>query len=271
VKHYHGAQRRRSLGIYNAFGDVGKLSFTALFGLLIGIGLAWDHVVMLLALTALVSAAIVFRMLPPTAAHSPDQSPSEPASTKGWGIRKPFYFGIVATVSLLDGIVQAVFLTFIAFVMLNKGASAATASLAVVLTLAGGMVGKFAGGFLAAQLGDRMAFQLLQAMTIAGLLAVIGMPATILIMLLPLIGVAVQGSSTIYYGCVADCAEPDKQSRAYSLVYTLANGSSVVGPLVLGAIADHFGLDSVMWSLIALTALTMVLGIGFGSRHDDTA
>jgi MFS family permease len=262
VRTFDGPSRRRVLGTYNSAGDAGKLAFTAAFGLGIGAGLAWNAVVVALALGALAFAWVCATLLRGAARAAPSTSPApmtEPARGGRWGIDYPRRFALLGLAVFLDSTVQAVFLTFIAFVMLDRGASEAVASASVVLALSGGMVGKFCCGLVAARVGDRRTFVLAQVMTALGLLAVTVLPVVALLIALPLVGLVVQGSSTVTYGAVAGFVARDRQSRGYALIYTLANGSSVVGPFVFGLIADRAGLDVSLWVLALTAVVTLAL------------
>ena len=263
VNQFEDSGRRQALGTYNSFGDAGKLSFTALFSLGIGAGLAWNVVVTIFAVVAILFGILVSRLLKQINMTTPLPAKSEAASQKsgGWGVKNPTRFSTLSVVVFLDSTIQAVFLVFIAFVLLEKGAGPGTASAAVVLALAGGMAGKFSCGFIAARLGDRITFAAMQLLTIAGIVGLIWLPVSTVIVLLPAIGLAVQGSSTVTYGAVADFIERDRQTRGYALIYTVANGASVGGPFVFGMIADWQGIDAALWVLAALAAMTVPLSL----------
>ncbi len=83
------------------------------------------------------------------------------------------------------------------------------------------------------------------------------------------IGLVVQGSSTVTYGAISDHIKASHQSRGFALIYTLANGASVVGPLVFGLIADYSSLDVAMWVLFGITAMTLPLGLALGVPMRD--
>jgi FSR family fosmidomycin resistance protein-like MFS transporter len=71
-KSFDDAGRRRALGIYNAFGDVGKLAFTGVFSLAIGVGVAWNLVVTALCVVTLSFALLmVFLLRRPARAPAP--------------------------------------------------------------------------------------------------------------------------------------------------------------------------------------------------------
>jgi MFS family permease len=160
----------------------------------------------------------------------------------------------------MDSLVQAVFLTFLAFIMLDKGVGDGLVSVCVVIALVGGMLGKFGCGYCAGRYGDRRTFVVVQLLTVAGLVLLLELPANQAIVALPLIGLVVQGSSTVTYGSVADFVDPDRQSRGYALIYTFSSISTVCGPLLFGMIADSYGLEFSIGVLAVVAALSIPPG-----------
>ena len=270
VSHFDDAARRKALGSYNSSGDGGKLAFTALFSAGIGVGLGWNAIVTALAVVAIVFAFAVSRLLRHINLNkrASSQKASSESNKQGWGITHPRRFTALSMLVFLDSTVQAVFLTFLAFILLNKGAAAGTAASAVVLALAGGMIGKFCAGFMAARFGDRVTFNLLQLLTIAGFAALTWLPVSVSLILLPAIGLVVQGSSTVSYGSVADFVSADRQARGYALIYTIANGASVTGPLAFGLLADWLGLDFSMLVAAVLVMASMLFSLVLSSNRE---
>ena len=74
-----------------------------------------------------------------------------------------------------------------------------------------------------------------------------------------MIGLVVQGSTTVSYGAVPDFAHSGYQARAYAIVYSFSGIASVIGPFALGALADVSGFDAVLYALAGLTVLTICL------------
>lgn len=260
ANHFDDGGRRRSLGLYNAFGDAGKLAFTGVFSLAIGVGLAWNLIVVSLCILALLFALAMLLSINrrQAAALAGDAANHPGKGDTGWGIKNSRDFTWLSVTVFIDTLAQAVFLTFIAFLLLEKGSGEALASMAVVFALCGGMIGKFCSGLLAARYGDLAAFRILQLLTVIGLLLLIRLPVLPALLLLPVIGMAVQGSSTVTYGAVSDFIRRERQSRGYALIYTLSSLSAVVGPLMFGAVADWVGLDISLMVLTVLISLTFV-------------
>lgn len=270
VKTSDFAARRRALGAYNSSGDAGKLAFTGIFSLGIGAGLAWNGIVIILAALALVFGVAVWFLLKgvDTEHVKIKNTPTSAGTASRWGIKDPRNFSFLGIVVFLDSMVQSVFLTFLAFILLEKGATSAVATGAVVLALAGGMVGKFCCGFLAARFGDRNAFILIQILTVTGIASLIILPAQALLVLLPGIGLVVQGSSTVTYGSVADFVDQGRQSRGYALIYTLVSGSSMVGPFLFGLMADQATLSTSISLLALIVCLTIPLAFVLSKKSN---
>ena len=267
--------KRQSLGNYNASGDGGKLAFTGIFSFGMGIGVAWDFIVMLLVATSVILGLFVLKLVQKNqkSRSEPDEDAypdSDTPANNSWGIKRPRQFRTLAMVVFLDSLVQAVFLTFLGFIMLQKGASATQASLAVVVALVGGMAGKFVAGGFAQRFGDRTTFRVMQFLAILGLCLLIYLPVSALWVALPLIGVVIQGTSTVTYGSVSGFLQVDKQSRGYALIYSFSSISSVVGPFILGMLADFTDLYAVIWVLIGVTFVSILLSHVLGRNSHKT-
>jgi MFS family permease len=256
--------RRAALGAYNASGDVGKLAFTGLFSAGIGVGLAWNHTVAGLGLVAVVSALAVAFALHRLDVGGPPVPSGDHGGTEaglGWGIRSRSGFSTLTAIVFLDLAVQSGFLTFVAFLMTEKAVPTGLAAFAVVLTLAGGVLGKLGCGFLAERLGPMPALQLVQALTALGIVAVLLLPATIAFFVLPLLGVVLQGSSTITYGSVSDLVHRERQSRGFAFIYSVSSAAGITGPIIFGLVSDTFGLTAAIAAMAGAAVLCLPLSI----------
>ena len=261
---FSGPARRTALGAYNSSGDTGKLLFTALLTTLLGAGVAWPHVAAGYGSLAVAAGVGLLFLLRAIRAGAPDPSSSHRRpSLRGadWGIRHRRGFAVLAVIVLLDLTVQDAFLVFVAFLMLHKQAPVALAGFAVVLTLAGGVAGKFGCGLLAARLGPVRALVVVELASAAAILAVLAAPAMVALCLLPLAGIVLQGSSTITYGTVGDLVEERRQSRGFALVYTLSGAASIAGPITFGLVSDGFGLETAMIAMALVVALPAPLAL----------
>ena len=256
-----GPARRTALGAYNASGDAGKLAFTGSATALLGAGAGWQGVAFGYGALALVAGIGLFLLLRAARAGGRDARLGEEHAMRGtdWGIRHPSGFTTLALIAFLDIAVQDGFLVFVAFLLLEKQAPAGLAGLGVVLTLAGGMVGKLGCGLLAARLGVVRALVLVELLSAAGIVAVLLAPATLALCLLPVVGVVLQGSSTITYGTVGDLVDERRHSRGFALIYTVVSGAAIVGPIAFGLLSDGRGLGAAMLAMAVVVVLPIPL------------
>ena len=264
---YDGPSGRVALGTYNASGDTGKLLFTGVASLLFGAGIAWQEVVSGYAILALLVSAVLWlglRRLRSTGAVS--MSARNPSTAGGWGIRDRSGFRWLAAIVFLDCAVQDGFLVFVAFLMIEKNIPAGLAAFAVVATLAGGVIGKYACGHLSARMGAVRSLILVEVCTAAGIMGVIMLPTAAVFFLLPLVGIVLQGSSTITYGSVSQFVDEARQSRGFALIYSMASGASVAGPVGFGIISDIYSVGTavVLMAVVTLLPLGMCMRLQAG-------
>lgn len=268
--------RRTALGTYNMSGDVGKLLFAGSFTLLIGLGLHWREIVTGLGIVGIFSAAVVIWALGVAKTggmpkHPTHKDETTSVSALGWGVLDRSGFSALGVIIFLDIVVQGGFLTFLAFLMIEKQVPTHLAAFAVVLTLAGGAFGKFGCGFLAERLGVVRALILVEVLTAVGIMGVYWLPTLHGYFLLPILGIFLQGSSTITYGTIGDLVHVDRQARGFAVVYTIAGAAIVTGPIVFGVIGDQFGLGTVMVMMACVTLAPLPLCLPLGRGLDRQA
>jgi MFS family permease len=119
------------------------------------------------------------------------------------------------------------------------------------------MAGKLACGFLAERFGPVRTILLTQGSCALGILALVLLPGLSAYVLLPLVGVALNGTSSALYGTVGDVVDQDKASRAFGLFYTLGSACGVIAPLAYGLIADRIGVPATVAAIGGVTLLCL--------------
>lgn len=259
---YPQAGRRTALGVYNFAGDVGKVGVAGLIGVMIAAGYSWQAPVMALGTLTLACAAIVWIVLASAGAGSRPRREhhlEQAATQRGWGLRNRQGFVALCSIEVIDGMTRTGFLTFVAFLMLAKGMPEGWAVLSVPLVAAGGMAGKLACGILAERYGTVRTIVYTELASAAGILLVVALPGPFGYLVLPLLGVALNGTSSALYGTVADLVEPERVSRAFGLFYTLGSTSGVLAPVAYGLLADQIGVGAAMVAAAAIVTLTIPL------------
>ena len=257
---YPGDGRRGALGTYNFFGDVGKFAFGGIVSLLLVVGISWQAPVIGFGVAGIVIAVAIFMTVNNTQSTKPQavQAAATPKPT-GWGIRNPQGFTALCLIEILDSSTRTGFLTFIAFVLLAKGMPEGWAVLSVPLILVGGMAGKLACGFLAERFGIVRMIILTEVATGLGILATLALPGTWSFLLLPVIGVVLNGTSSVLYATIGDFVEQDRLARAFGFFYPLGSLCGIAAPLGYGLIGDLYGVETSMAVIGVAIFLTVPL------------
>ena len=142
-------------------------------------------------------------------------------------------------------------------------ASLPTVGLALTLVFVGGAAGKLVCAWIGARIGVVATVWLTEGFTALGILALLPLPLEFALLLLPAIGVALNGTSSVLYGSVPLLVTAEKRTRAFSIFYTGTIGSGAVAPIVYGFAGDAFGvpLALVLVSGVVLVTLPLVLAI----------
>jgi FSR family fosmidomycin resistance protein-like MFS transporter len=257
---YPDAGRRAALGTYNFFGDVGKFAFGGAVSLCLLAGISWQAPVTAFGVIGIATAVAIFIYVTNTHA-TPSAAEAAPASaaTKGWGIRDRQGFTALCLIEVLDSSTRTGFLTFIAFLLIDKGIPEGWAALAVPLILTGGMAGKLACGFIAERLGIVRTIVITEVATGLGILATLALPGIGVMILLPLIGVALQGTSSVLYATIGDLVDKDRLPRTFGLFYTLGSICGIAAPLGYGLLGDVAGVPTSIATVGAAVLLTVPL------------
>ncbi|HEY0206695.1 MAG TPA: MFS transporter [Acetobacteraceae bacterium] len=233
VSHAYGAEARGPLGIYNFAGDLGKAALPALMALLVA-AMPWRPALWLMATIGVAGAAAVWTLVPGFGGI--ERSAPEAAKGEGRG-----GFWLLFAIGVLDSGVRMGFLTFLPFLLRAKGAELPMVGLALSLVFLGGAAGKFACGWLGARLGLLVTVLATEVGTAIAILAVIALPLAPALILLPLLGIMLNGTSSVLYGTVPELAPPGQEAHAFALFYTGTIGSGAISPVLYGIVGDFAG------------------------------
>src|SRR5205814_379329 len=75
----------------------------------------------------------------------------------------------------------------------------------------------------------------------ACIFAVLGLTLIPYLVLLPLLGMMLNGTSSVLYGTVPELTTPHRVERAFALFYTGTIGSGAISPVLYGIIGDAVG------------------------------
>lgn len=249
VSRAYGASSRGPLGTYNFTGDLGKAAIPALTSLLLTLT-PWRHALWLLASLGVLVAIAILALMPPIARGGA----SEPRLVKAGRGRGGF--ALLFVIGVLDTGVRMGLLTFLPFLLTAKGASTPTAGVALALVFLGGAAGKFVCGWLGARFGVLATVLATEGGTAACILGALVLPLAPLLALLPLLGLMLNGTSSVLYGSVPELTPPENAERAFALFYTGTIGSGAISPVLYGLLGDAFG---VTWATAATAMVALAI------------
>jgi MFS family permease len=172
-----------------------------------------------------------------------------------------FGFPVLLSIGVLDSATRMAFLTFLPFLLQAKGAELPAIGLALLLVFAGGAMGKLGCAWLGARFGAVGTVCLTEGFTALGILALLPLPLFGGLALLPLIGFALNGTSSVLYGSVPDFVPPAKRHRAFGIFYTGTIGSGAVAPTLYGLVGDQVGVNHTLMLVAFVVLLTLPLAL----------
>ena len=97
-----------------------------------------------------------------------------------------------------------------------------------------------------------------------GLLMGLTLPLSVdvVMLMLPLVGIALNGTSSGLYGTVPELVPQHMRSRAFGVFYTLTIGAGAISPLVYGFAGDRLGVPNAIALIAGSVLLTLPLTLG---------
>jgi predicted MFS family arabinose efflux permease len=180
-------------------------------------------------------------------------------------------FTLLLTIGIIDSATRMGFLTFLPFLLKTKGASAPTVGFALALIFAGGAAGKLICGLLGARIGMLATVIATEAATSLGIAMLPPLPLGAALAILPAIGIALNGTSSVLYGTVPELTPADRRQRAFGLFYTGTIGAGALAPALYGLFGDLLGIPATMLLIGALVLTTVPLAWRLNGSIKDAA
>jgi MFS family permease len=250
-----GGGVKQALSQYNFAGDIGKTLIPGLVGLLLVVA-SWQASVTLIGVLGLCAAALLWWLIPAQIeAHAGQAKSSAGNAGKGSvsGLR-----ALLAT-GVLDSAVRMGFLTFLPFLLKSKGAGTAGIGMALSLLFVGGAFGKLLCGYLGARIGMMKTVWITESATALLIVAAVWLPLAAMMAMLPLLGLALNGTSSVLYGAVPELAAAGKREQAFALFYTGTIGGGALAPVLFGRLGDVAGVPLALMALAAILLFTLPL------------
>ena len=268
VTNTYGGASRGPLGIYNFTGDLGKAAFPALVALLLTV-LKWQSVVLVMALVGFGVAFALLALAPRQPPIVPVNLPSamNAAANKG--------FGLLLTIGALDTATRMGYLLFLPFLLRARGGTQATVGLGLGLLFIGGAMGKAVCGWLGQHLGVEWSVIITEAATALLMAGSLTFPLAPMLAVLPILGIVLNGTSSVLYGTVPSLAPGANIGHAFAVFYTGVIGAGALAPIVYGAIADRtsrtMGILAAALTAAVIIPLVFALHPALKENHGEFA
>jgi MFS family permease len=255
AKAYRGPALRTVLGTYNFTGDLGKMIVPGVLTLLIA-AVGWRHGTAAIGVLGLGVAVVLLAALPSSDGDVRAEQQTAHRTCLPESVRRRG-FASLSAIGMLDSATRAGLLTFLPFVLARKGADASTFGLALSLVFAGGAAGKFACGTLATRLGVLRTVAATEIATAVAIVLMLVLPLAACLVLMPLLGIVLNGTSSVLYGTVPELTPSGREARGFGYFYTLTIGADSLAPTLYGVAGDALGLFASML-LVAVVVLLIL-------------
>ncbi|MYM68673.1 MFS transporter [Pseudoduganella sp. FT55W] len=256
--HEAGGGVKEALAQYNFAGDIGKTLIPGAVGLLLVV-VSWQTSVTMIGVLGLTAAVLLWWLIP----SAPPASHAERAAkaANGSGAHRGSASGLRALLATgtLDSTVRMGFLTFLPFLLKSKGAGTAGIGIALSLLFVGGAFGKLFCGYLGARIGMMKTVWVTESMTSVLVALAVWLPLAGVMAMLPLMGLALNGTSSVLYGVVPELAAPGKREQAFAWFYTGTIGAGALSPVIFGKLGDVMGVSVALLSLAVIVLFTLPL------------
>ena len=257
---FAGSRSMKALGTYNFAGDIGKMTVPAAASLLLVV-MPWRPALALLGGVGIAAAAAIFELTPRYGVETTAHAAQEHATGRTAGARYRFAFPVLLSIGMLDSATRMAFLLFLPFLLTAKGATLPTIGLALTLVFAGGAAGKLVCAFIGARIGAIATVWLTEGLTAGAITALLPLGLDAALLLLPIIGIALNGTSSVLYGSVPDLVRPERRGRAFSVFYTGTIGAGALAPAMYGVLGDLLGVPTTLVVVAAIVLLTLPLSL----------
>ena len=250
-----------AISTLNFFGDVGKVLFPGLAGLLV-IRIGWQASCAVLGAIGFGTSVLYLLFfrgdITLKRRHNEAKQNKNKTNRRSWGIAKPSQFTIYSILGFLDNGIRSTVSAFLGFLLIKIGVKEIAVGGLMSLTFFGGALGKLLCGLPTEKIGIKKMILFTELLMVLGCLTLPRMPTGWGILLfLPLFGFMLNGTSSIIYVGVAFTLNSEHRSRGYALHYTLNFLASAAAPYLIGSVGDAYGLNAIFY----VTGAVMLLGL----------
>lgn len=251
--------RRTALSTFNVAGDLGKLLLPGVTALLIA-QYNWMTASRSLGMLGMMSVIVIFFITKNIQQHhsmNEEKTKTPALGCFAWKGNQSFWS--LSMIGVIDSATRMGFLTFFPFLLQEKGAQVSLTGLALSLVFAGGAAGKYVCGKLATKFGILRTVVTTEMVTTLCILGILFLPLEPVLLLSPILGVALNGTSSVLYGSVPELVSDEQCKQAFAIFYTATIGSGAVSPFLYGLASDMVGVNIAVIMIAFVVLLTLPL------------
>jgi FSR family fosmidomycin resistance protein-like MFS transporter len=125
-------------------------------------------------------------------------------------------------------------------------------------------------GWLGSRLGVVMSVVLTELATTVLIVAILPLSLTWTLVLLPLVGLMLNGTSSVLYGTIPEFVRTDRRTHAFAVFYTGGSVAGASSPFLFGILGDQIGLVPAMVGVGVLALLTVPMVVALRPAFRST-
>ena len=255
-KAYDSNGRSTAVGFVNFAGDIGKL-LAPLLSLLCVARFGWRGTLRIVGLFGLVNMVVLATIRPWIKIGGDVRNEFQDVNIDKREKTDLASFGTIGSIGFIDSGIRSAALAFLPFILKDKGLVDNQIFIMLTFLLAGGALGKFLCGWLDDRYGSMFLIWATKFITAVLLVYTLFVPSALLIPLMFVLGIGLNGTSSVLYSLVSLFIPSKNRSVGYGYYYTITESGGTLAPILFGIVADIFNIRKTIM-LMGLSTLVIL-------------
>ena len=255
-KAYDSNGRSTAVGFVNFAGDIGKL-LAPLLSLLCVARFGWRGTLRIVGLFGLVNMVVLATIRPWIKLGGDVRNEFQDVNIDKREKTDLASFGTIGSIGFIDSGIRSAALAFLPFILKDKGLVDNQIFIMLTFLLAGGALGKLLCGWLYDRYGSMFLIWATKFITAVLLVYTLFVPSALLIPLMFVLGIGLNGTSSVLYSLVSLFIPSKNRSVGYGYYYTITESGGTLAPILFGIVADIFNIRKTIM-LMGLSTLVIL-------------
>ena len=255
-KVYDSNGRSTAVGFVNFAGDIGKL-LAPLLSLLCVARFGWRGTLRIVGLFGLANMVVLATIRPWIKIGGDVRNEFQDVNIDKREKTDLASFGTIGSIGFIDSGIRSAALAFLPFILKDKGLVDNQIFIMLTFLLAGGALGKFLCGWLDDRYGSMFLIWATKFITAVLLAYTLFVPSALLIPLMFVLGMGLNGTSSVLYSLVSLFIPSKNRSVGYGYYYTITELGGTLAPILFGIVADIFNIRKTIM-LMGLSTLVIL-------------